>query len=350
MLRSVVMVAMVCGCMAGAGPIAVQAASFDCAKATTPFETAICGNPDLSAADERLAKTYATASGGLGKTALGLLRADQHGWLDHAQKACTRTAEPLATGGYDERGLGCLLDLFNSRSAVLETSRMIDGRRFYPQARYDARIDTYELENPDSNWPVAIHSVSYPQLDGGEEAEAFNAWVTAVAGEMSGLVPDGEDEGSDDTSDSTVSLEIAGPVTARRLGLKAETYWYGHGAAHGNYALTYHNYLVDEERGMLAEDLFAGEGWQETLLEATIAALRAEHGEYLMLEDSEVAGLMPVVTDPTRWNIADDYALLVQFQPYEVSAYAYGAPVARVPWSALEGIMAEGADGVRYGY
>src|SRR5687768_13630260 len=50
------------------------AASFDCTKASTPFENAICENEDLSEADKRLARTYATASGGLSELALGVLR------------------------------------------------------------------------------------------------------------------------------------------------------------------------------------------------------------------------------------------------------------------------------------
>ena len=46
-----------------------QAASFDCKKATTPFEVAICTNPELSEADEVLAVSYATSIGGLSKPA-----------------------------------------------------------------------------------------------------------------------------------------------------------------------------------------------------------------------------------------------------------------------------------------
>jgi uncharacterized protein len=45
-------------------PIA-QAASFDCSKAGTSFEKAICDNPELSKQDEVLAQAYATALGGL---------------------------------------------------------------------------------------------------------------------------------------------------------------------------------------------------------------------------------------------------------------------------------------------
>lgn len=50
------------------------AASFDCAKAGTPFEHAICDSPELSAADDRLAKTYQTAIGGLSENALAAVR------------------------------------------------------------------------------------------------------------------------------------------------------------------------------------------------------------------------------------------------------------------------------------
>ena len=110
------------------------AASFDCAKAVTPFEHAICGDADLSAADERLAKTYATAIGGLSEHASEEMRVTQRAWLDYAQRACTRDAEPMATGDYDDSGISCLTGLFDSRSLVLETSRMMDGERFYPYA------------------------------------------------------------------------------------------------------------------------------------------------------------------------------------------------------------------------
>ena len=56
------------------------------------------------------------------------------------------------------------------------------------------------------------------------------------------------------------------------------------------------------------------------------------------------------VIDPERWVLSDPYGLVIQFQPYEVAAYAYGAPTARVSWEALEDYLAEGADSVRYGW
>lgn len=342
---------LLCLLLTGFLPQAALGASFDCAKAATPFEHAICDNADLSAADERLARTYATAIGGLSETALDELRGDQREWLDYAQRACTRDAEPMVSGSYDERGLFCLNDLFDSRSRVLETSRMMDGMRVYPSAHYAALPDPYEADNPESNWPVAQHELALVQIDGDEGyMHAFNDLVRAEGeviaagfGEQGGPETMQEDASSDSTNTITLD-EIAG----NRLSLAVNTYWYGHGAAHGNYTISYQHFLKEEGRWLRAEDIFAGKGWQKKLAALVTAAAEAEHGDALWPDS--LGDLTEVVTDPTRWNLSDPYGLVVQFQPYEISAYAYGAPTARVSWDALEPILAETADKYRYGY
>jgi uncharacterized protein len=46
-----------------AAPIAAEAASFDCAKAGTPTEKAICKDPAVSKLDEQVAAAFKTAQG-----------------------------------------------------------------------------------------------------------------------------------------------------------------------------------------------------------------------------------------------------------------------------------------------
>ena len=327
------------------------AASFDCAGAANPFEHAICDDPGLSAADERLARTWETAIGGLSKTALTALRGDQRRWLDYARRACTPDATPLARGSYSEQGVGCLTELFEQRSAVLEQSRMLEGKRFYPLAHYAAAPDPYEVDNPDSYWPVARHEASYAQIDAQGPADAaFNAFVKAQAWDLFALKgTEGEEIDPEDlSSDTTNTMVVAEVAGTRRITLKASGYWYGHGAAHGNAHVSYVHYLVAEDRALLASDLFAGAGWEKALLELTMDALKADLGYWLMLDDPQ--DLADVVTDPSRWDLSDNYDLLIQFQPYEVAAYAYGAPVARIRWEALEPYLAAGADSIRYGF
>ncbi len=75
-----------------------EAASFDCAKAATSVENAVCADPALSQADERMAQAYSKA---LGATlAPRALRTDQMHWL--ASRESAGTLDDLR-GSYDRR-------------------------------------------------------------------------------------------------------------------------------------------------------------------------------------------------------------------------------------------------------
>lgn len=352
MIRALSVIALFGGASVVA-PMQASAASFDCSKASTPFEHAICDHDALSAADLRLALTYDTAVGGLSEKARNEVRTGQREWLSYAQRACTRDAKPLTSGAYDERGLECLVEVFTSRSKVLEQSRMVSGLRFYPLARYEALQDPYEAEDPDSYWPVARHELSWVELDSDEGfAHAFNDTIReralASAPVAAGDVGDGEEDGDSATSDTDNSLflkEVAGP---NRITLEASTYWYGHGAAHGNWGVFYRHYLIKQGRFMEASDIFEGDDWLAALKDLTLDAARAEHGDNLMLDD--ISFLDTIVADPSRWDLSDPYALVIQFLPYEISAYAYGAPQVRVKWDDLDAYLSDDANPMRYGY
>lgn len=328
------------------------AASFDCAKASSPLEKAICGDESLSSADEQLVASYQTAIGGLSKDGAEALRADQRRWHDYVQRACSPDAEPIGTRSFDEIGVSCLANMFSDRSYILETSRMIEGRRFYPQGVWDALPDPYEADNPDSLWRVATHQVSYPQLDSATSyTAAFNEWARNVANSFgsvdAGDNPDADDAEPDSSSDTVFNLKVSELAGDTRITLEQTTSWYGHGAAHGNYGISYRHYLIGEDRELIAKDIFAGKAWPKALLDLTVEALNAQHGEALMFEPEDIAS---IVTDPTRWILSDPYDLIVQFSPYEVSSYAYGSPTARIKWEALQPYLADRTNSVRYGY
>jgi uncharacterized protein len=332
--------------------VTAEAASFDCAKASTPFEKAICGDDDLSTADERLARTYAYAIGGLSESALSTMRTGQREWLGFAQRACTRDAIPLTSGSYDDRGLRCLVDLFDSRSRVLEQSRLINSIRFYPLTFYSAVVDDYEKDNPDSSWPVGQHELAIVQIDGDQPfAAAFNELARKQGEEMSGIFAaqgGAEQIQTEGSADSSVILKVDSLPGPGRITLIANTYWYGHGAAHGNYSIDYHHFMVDEERWLEASDIFDGKGWQKALLDMVIEASREEHGDDLMLDDPTY--IADSIIDPTRWHLSSAYDLIVQFQPYEIASYAYGAPTTRISWRELEKFMTDQASSIRSGY
>lgn len=307
---------------------AAQAASFDCAKAQSPFETAICSSPEASMRDEVLAQAYATALGGLSEPAARTMREGQKAWLDFAQRACTEDAQPAKTD-YDEDGVACVSGLLYSRIRDLEASRMIDGRRVYLVERFAV------LPDPDTeSWTkVATKEVTEVRIDGKDAvAAAFNAAMADFGTTYDKVFA--EADGSSD-SDITMAVESA---TGSRISVSLNEYWYGHGAAHGNYAISHLNFLTGPGRLLEPGDIFAGEGWQTRLAEKAFEGLSARYGDALFVKGADE--LIEIVSDPTRWSLTDE-GIGIQFQPYEVASYADGAPVQTVKWSELEGDLVE---------
>lgn len=321
---------------------AAQAASFDCAKASTSFEKAICTHPDVSAADELLAKAYATAIGGLSTAALDSVKADQHQWLDYAARSCGDDAQPIA-GEYTDDQASCLRSVIQSRVKDLEASRMQGGYRFYPVQRYLVEKD--EEAQPEDYTKIASKQFSTVKIDDtGDLAKAFNAMTEAMRLETADLFRKGSDQ--IDTGDTTTDVAITTTVSSvndYRISLITDDYSFGHGAAHGNYGVTYAHFLVKEQRPLYASDIFSGKGWQKTLGKLVAENLKSQL-EDGMWDDAE-SNVIELAADPSRWDFSRE-GLIVQFQPYEVTAYAAGAPTAVIPWDKLTDILSSDGEAI----
>jgi uncharacterized protein len=320
-----------------------SAASFDCAKAGTTFERAICSSPELSKQDEILAKSYATALGGLSDEAAAEVKRGQREWLDFAQRACTEDGVPRKED-YTADDMSCLDQLFSSRIRGLEESRMREGRRIYPMDHYAVVPRSAEL--PEEEWyrHVATKEYSSPRIDGmDEEAAAFNALLGEFGttfDDYFGAEQSPEAEG-DDSTDNNISVKVDS-ITDLRISMVVNAYWYGHGAAHGNYTITYLHFLTGKGRELTSADMFDGEGWEKGLFDLAVADLKQTLGEDYWPDAEEF--IDESVTDPARWNFTEA-GLVLQFQPYEVTAYAFGAPTATIPWDQLGAYLSE--DGKR---
>jgi len=139
---------------------AAQAASFDCAKASSQVEKSICANPDLSRADEVLARAYATALGGLSDAARQAMQAGQREWLGFAALACTVDAKPFGAAPTEDQQ-GCLNSVYRSRISELGQSRMEGDWRVYPRTSYSLVDDP----DPDAYQGVATKEISSPRID-----------------------------------------------------------------------------------------------------------------------------------------------------------------------------------------
>lgn len=81
--------------LAAGWPVAATAASFDCAKASTPREKTICGDAALSRADDELAAAYKGALAGAEGNGAAYLRAEQRRWLREQARNCRTDAACL---------------------------------------------------------------------------------------------------------------------------------------------------------------------------------------------------------------------------------------------------------------
>lgn len=72
-------------------PLSTQAASFDCAKASHPLEKTICADTELSALDEKMAKTYAQKRAQLFDRES--LRVMQSNWQAVLRNQCKQTCD-----------------------------------------------------------------------------------------------------------------------------------------------------------------------------------------------------------------------------------------------------------------
>lgn len=317
------------------------AASFDCNKAATPLEYAICGDPDLSRADEDMDRAFSAARSNLSKLGSAVVLDNQRRWIDFVSRACTEDAEPRTSGRYDEDGIACLATLFDNRARALGAIGPVGGLTVYPIDWFGAVADP----NPEPWSMVATTVVSYAQLDGpGAEIRAFNSFVQAIAEPTLAPVIDGQ---QDDTANYDTAIGV-NAVTPHLISLIIDEYFYAHGAAHGNYAITYAHFLRGAQRALVAGDVFAGSTWADELAPRVIdrlaATLAEETGETDMLWE-ELDGLEQAIADPARWDIQPD-GIAFQFQPYEVTAYAYGAPKALLSWAELSPWLKKGALGL----
>ena len=326
-----------------------EAASFDCSKAATSMEKAICASPELSKEDEILAQAYATALGGLSTVAAGEVKTGQKAWLDYAGKACSDDAKPIS-GTYTADQTQCLLSTFQSRVTSLEASKMQGGYRFYPVERFLVEADP-DAE-AESSTKVGTKHFETVKIDRNDEvADAFNTWIDKSMKDND--FGTGEDDrllvkGTTDLATGNPSTDIdytqtIKSVASNRITVETDTYWYGHGAAHGNYGLSFDHFLTDKKRLLVGDDIFKGD-WQAALGKLAVDKAKAQLGDDYQGGDDEKA-VADNATDPSRWDFSDQ-GLVIQFEPYEIAAYALGAVTVTIPWDELSDLMSDGGHAI----
>lgn len=312
--------------------LAGEAAAFDCAKATTDTEKAICADPALKAADDAMAAAYEAVMPKLDAKQQAALKANQQAWLKTREEYCGPVAE--------------------SRAECIKT-------------RTEQRTN-FLIAKPESGpglaTPVVPHLVSKPQTDktcSGEAAmhifpppasspgeKAFNAeiekLITSTEGDNGAreVTPDYQYD-CDWSLDSTITY-----ASADLIAVAIDMYAFG-GGAHGNYARL--PLVVDLKSGQTPAfgDIFPDSA-KGDLVKACTDGIRAEKiKRFSDVGDPEstkelLAGLdesmkeyaetiAAGVANFAQWIVYADRAE-IYFAPYELGSYAegdYTCPLAR---------------------
>jgi uncharacterized protein YecT (DUF1311 family) len=103
-----------------AGIATAQAASFDCAKARTGVEKAVCADPKLSEYDERIAAAYKRELDEWNGAIRAYVRADQRHWLSEIRRIDDNDSEIEANCAAGD--LPCLRREYQLRTDEIESS------------------------------------------------------------------------------------------------------------------------------------------------------------------------------------------------------------------------------------
>ena len=150
------------------GASAQEGPSFDCAKASTLVESAICADWTLSAFDRWVGQLYKGLSKRLGPDDLAKLKADQRAWLKDERNACATAKSQDPSVPDDAAVWSCLYAVYETRAIqlaqLLETADGPEGpwSGSYSLDDGHARGSLLLLAMADESFTLQVSSVTGP--------------------------------------------------------------------------------------------------------------------------------------------------------------------------------------------
>jgi uncharacterized protein len=324
-----------------------HAASFDCGKAKSPREKAVCASPALSAADSQLNAAYQTLLTLAPKEIVAQIREGQRQWLRNLPITCAD--RPDAVPGLLER---CLGDAYRERISILQhTVSYQGGVEFYWKSIALTAPDSPETAAGDRDRGASSESgtlnASWPQAL--VPTPPWQAWNRAMEDAARDLASQGnakpggnwkQEWAVDIDNDVSVSMNI---VTRDLVAATLSNQWYSHGAAHPNITTIQFNWLLNSRRELRPDDVFRPDsGWASFLEQRCMKDLKAQFGpDY---PQSEWAPgyiekvLHDVVTHSQTWQLSAD-AFTIPFDAGTVACHACGAQPVVIPWTELKRML-----------
>ena len=308
-------IAMCCVVLAAAVPLATPALAFDCGRAQTKVEKAICADPKLKAVDDQLNAAYdkLVLAGDSGTKAA--LQISQVRWI-RSRENCAMLS--------DAEMPSCIRESTNSRHAVL-TARPQSG----PGDGSDLTPWFVQKDGKKGDWDIGLDLVRFaqPQTDG---EQLFNRDVEALAApsllENSTLGTATEKVPKDRIFALSVTLT---PTFASKHMISALAQGFeDRGGAHPNTWSRAINIALDGGRRLAFGDLFPRESiglFAKLCSDQLIAERRDGTGDpKINLEEGADEVIVAHIKNLDTWYFRDSKAVIL-FDPYQIGSYAEGA-------------------------
>jgi uncharacterized protein len=322
----------------------VRAASFDCTKARTAQEKAICGTPALSAADDQMAAAYKAWLAAAQPGWADGIRENQIVWLRFRDANC-----PAADAAPDL--VACLNDIYKGRVDRLQGMvQQIAGVTFVSQAITLTVHDTPDSAPPagatevtpgfgtlEASWPQA--SSTSAQLTAWNSAivpaviQTANANETVSAKDWKGLAQPGVDLSLTATVDHLNTQWISATI---------DDLYDGHGA-HPTENTAEFYWMLGEQRALKPEDVFLPKSgwdtWMAKRLDSYLQQVLDSNGnDQRQYKPGDLPG---IVTNTVDWKL-EPAGFSIFFQPYQVACYACTPNPMTISWSDLKPYLQPG--------
>lgn len=308
-----------------------SAASFDCAKAFTVQEKAICADAKLSKLDEDTAAAYRGLLAQLTPAAVSEVRQDQREWLVWLRRTC-----PEQNGSGRTIGI-CLTNKYSARLYQLRNGfQRAGGTTFFP------RLKVLTAPNKEERLPGAFYPAfgvgwfSWPEID--RPTPQQKAWNGAVRAQV--------DLDTADVADSDVTIDYRiRAANDRFLSVDLVNGMYNYGALHPNEVTGSFQWWLELGRALKAADVFApGSGWEALLGQRSYQKLASgEHAHDLFDETTARRAAADSVRQESNWSL-DARKFEVDFPEYSVAPRAAGPLSVEFGWEELRPYLARGFD------
>ncbi|MGA8741446.1 MAG: DUF3298 domain-containing protein [Terracidiphilus sp.] len=323
--------------------IVAHAASFNCAKAKTPQERAICASPKLSVADGAMAAEYKEILRIVPPETAMEIRQSQLVWIRKMATHCPENA-------YLEN---CLLSEEQSRTDALK--HMIykdDGVTFVWHHVY-RKTSGDDPEALDNNGPGSAGSLEASWPSAISDAPEWAAWNMGIETATHKIVeqsnvdttgPAPKEWKAVDGSDVDVSVSVD-YVGTQLVTSTITNFWDGHGA-HPSTDTMQFNWMLKEQRRIRTEDIFReGSEWNTKLYTLCDAYLHKTLDPDLGKDYTAFSApgtiaerVHAIASDPENWQI-DEKGITLVFQAYAVACYACTPPPLIIPWTELQPLL-----------